>query len=168
MQKGHHIISVFTRLRSRLLSVARDVVGNDDDADDVLQDAFVKLWLRQDAFVDIRQAELFSVATVRNLSIDRVRHRQVRRFVAIEDDVAVDGGDEQYLQTFDEVNSIVQHELTDVQRAIVEMRELQGAEYEDIARELSMKPAAVRMQLSRARKRVREIYRQKNEHHENE
>ena len=39
------------------------------------------------------------------------------------------------------------------------MREIEEMEFEDIAKRLGMQPAAVRVELSRARKRVREIYR---------
>jgi len=54
-------------------------------------------------------------------------------------------------------------ELSTNQRAIIDMRELQGMEFDDIAARLGMQPATVRVELSRARKRVREIYRNRKE-----
>ena len=67
---------------------------------------------------------------------------------------------------YDEVNDIVQNELTSTQRAIIEMRELQGMDYDEIAHHLGMRPTAVRVQLSRARKRVRDTYRTNHNRHE--
>ena len=75
-QCDEHILTrVFTRLRTRLLGVAQGVVGNDDDAADVLQDAFVRLWLHRDELTDDNQAARMTMTAVRNASIDRVRRR---------------------------------------------------------------------------------------------
>lgn len=54
---------------------------------------------------------------------------------------------------------IIDNDLSANQRAIIDMREVQGMEFDDIATRLGMQPATVRVELSRARKRVREIYR---------
>jgi RNA polymerase sigma-70 factor (ECF subfamily) len=48
-----------------------------------------------------------------------------------------------------------------VQQQIIEDKEYKGKTIEDIATALGMQPSAVKMQLSRARKKVREIYKQR-------
>ena len=56
------------------------------------------------------------------------------------------------------VEQLVQDELSDVQKYIIRRHEYEGAKLEVIAYELGMNPPAVRMQLSRARKTIRERY----------
>ena len=56
------------------------------------------------------------------------------------------------------VKKIVESKLTETQRLILSRREYDNMEYEEIAEELGMQPAAVRMQLSRARKTILECY----------
>ena len=169
-QCDEHILTrVFTRLRTRLLGVAQGVVGNDDDAADVLQDAFVRLWLHRDELTDDNQAARMTMAAVRNASIDRVRRRQAKHLVPMDDQQVgniTDEPDDLRQHVYDEVNDIVQNELTSTQRAIIEMRELQGMDYDEIAHHLGMRPTAVRVQLSRARKRVRDTYRTNHNRHE--
>ena len=169
-QRDEHILTrVFTRLRSRLLGVAHGVVGNDDDAADVLQDAFVRLWLHRDELTDDNQVTLMTMTTVRNAGIDRVRRRQAKHLVLLDErqvDDIIDEPNDVRQHVYDEVNDIVQNELTSTQRAIIEMRELQGMDYDEIARRMGMQPTAVRVQLSRARKRVRDIYRTNHNRHE--
>ena len=59
-------------------------------------------------------------------------------------------------QAYTLLHRIIETELTQTQRYILEEKEYGGRTLEDIAKELGMEPAAVRMQLSRARKTLRD------------
>lgn len=59
---------------------------------------------------------------------------------------------------FRKVESLMDSELTELQKTIIRRHEYQGAPLNKIAKELSMQPAAVRMQISRARKTLRKIF----------
>ena len=105
------------------------------------------------------------MTTVRNTSIDVARHNSRHSAIPIEqavDDVAaVDDADRAL--AYDQVRAIIDKDLTAKQRAIIEMREVKGMEYDEIAARLGLQAANVRVELSRARKRVREIYRNTTE-----
>ena len=58
-------------------------------------------------------------------------------------------------RTYNELKRKIDSELTSTQKYILEEKEYGGRTLEEIARELKMEPAAVRMQLSRARKTLR-------------
>ena len=58
-------------------------------------------------------------------------------------------------RVYDELKRKIDSELTSTQKYILEEKEFGGRTLEEIARELKMEPAAVRMQLSRARKTLR-------------
>ena len=58
-------------------------------------------------------------------------------------------------RVYDELKRKIDSELTSTQKYILEEKEFGGRILEEIARELKMEPAAVRMQLSRARKTLR-------------
>ena len=58
-------------------------------------------------------------------------------------------------RVYDELKRKIDSELTSTQKYILEEKEYGGRTLEEIARELKMEPAAVRMQLSRARKTLR-------------
>lgn len=59
-------------------------------------------------------------------------------------------------RTFDELKRKIDRELTSTQKYILEEKEYGGRTLEEIARELKMEPVAVRMQLSRARKKLKD------------
>ena len=57
--------------------------------------------------------------------------------------------------------AIIDTRLTDSQRRVLVMRDFEGRGFDEIAETLGISPESARMQLSRARKAVRECYRQR-------
>ncbi len=157
------ILNVFGRLRGRLETMAQRITGNTSDADDVLQDAFVNLWQRRYSINNQQAAEGMSVITVRNASIDAVRRARVRQASSIDDvQVAADEpSTNASMQVYQQVQEIIEKELSPEQRAIVQLHEIEGKSHDEIATQLDLTPVNVRVQLSRARKKIREIYRKR-------
>ena len=60
---------------------------------------------------------------------------------------------------YNRVKAIIDNELTELQRRIIELKEIEGVEIVEISRRQQMTESAVRMNLSRARNRIRECYR---------
>jgi len=162
------LTSTFLKLRNRLWNTARHITGNDDDAADVLQEAFCRLWQHGRQPGTAGEAEGMTVTTVRNVSIDTVRQRAAHPRVPLQHH-DVDTADseppswQERERQYQRVNDIIDSQLTSVQRQVVRMRELEGRSFDDIASTLGMTPSAVRVQLSRARKIVRSCYRRKED-----
>lgn len=165
MKQPDRITIAFTTLREQMLSLAGRITGNRDDAADAVQDAFVKLWQQQKRYGTSSHASGAGMTAVRNTSIDLARRNRRRNDVPVEqiaDDITTIT-DEDRTIVYQQVRAIIDKELSANQRAIIDMREIQGMEFDDIAARLGMQPATVRVELSRARKRVREIYRNRKE-----
>jgi len=165
MKQPDRITSAFTVLREQMLSLAERITGNRDDAADAVQDAFVKLWLQQGRYRSTRHARGAGIISVRNASIDLVRHSSQHSDVPIDQvaDTIEQTDDDERETAYRQVRAIIDDELTTKQRSIIDMREIEGLDFDTIATRMGMQAAAVRVELSRARKRVREIYRQRKE-----
>ena len=165
MKQPDRITSAFTTLREQMLTLAERITGNRDDAADAVQDAFVKLWQRRGRFECASHASGAGMMTVRTTSIDIARRNSHRTDVPIDQtaDVAEDTTNEERMQAYQQVRHIIDNELTSRQRTIIDLREVEGLEFEDIAARLDIQPANVRVELSRARKRVRDLYRSRKE-----
>lgn len=161
MAQPDRITNAFTTLREQMLSLAERITGNRDDAADAVQDAFVKLWQQRGRYETTSHAQGAGMMTVRTTSIDMARRNNRQTDVPIEqaDDTIDEVTDNERSLAYQQVRLIIDNDLSHNQRAIIDMREMQGMEFEDIASRLGMQPATVRVELSRARKRVREIYR---------
>ena len=150
------LTETYQRIRQRLRAGAGKMLSDAEAADDALQDAFVRLWGRYQVRSE-REAEALLTRTVRNVSIDQLRKRKTVPLMA---DLPEEVGENREA-LFRRVEEMVDTELTDLQKLIVRRHEYESVTLERIAEELGMQPPAVRMQLSRARKTIREQYRKR-------
>lgn len=160
MTQTDRITNAFTALREQMLSLAERITGNRDDAADAVQDAFVKLWQQRGRYETTSHAQGAGMITVRTTSIDMARRNSHRADVTI-DQVAEpieEVSENDRSLAYRQVRYIIDNDLTPKQRTIIDLREMQGLEFDEIANRLDMTAANVRVELSRARKRVREIY----------
>ena len=156
--KEEVLLPAFQRLQRGLRRLASSMVG-ESAADDALQDAFIRLWTRRTTLRSEDEASRLLTTTVKHLSIDHLRHQQREACVSLD---VTDGAEEDAPDVesrFQAVERIVASELSPLQRDILRRHDYEGEDYDTIAQSLQMHPAAVRMQLSRARRTIREIYR---------
>lgn len=162
--KEELLTSVFMRIKGRLQMTARRIVS-DEAVDDALQDAFVRLWSRRSDFDSATAVEGVAVTTVRNICIDTLRRDAVRRHDDIDDNpsaaaVTDDYGDDRQerRELYGEVTELIDKELSERDRRILYLRDRDGWEMDDIALEMGISEANVRVILSRSRKIIRQIY----------
>jgi RNA polymerase sigma-70 factor (ECF subfamily) len=155
------LTTVFTRLRNKFLNMALAILPSEDDAADALQDAFCKLWPRRDTINDEAKAEALTGITLRNICIDKRRKRELSTVPLDEEHDTIDSGTtyNEREETYKRVKEIIDNELTELQRKIVEQKDIEGYSIEEIAKRQNMTESAVRMNLSRARNKIRECYR---------
>ncbi|MBR4756581.1 MAG: sigma-70 family RNA polymerase sigma factor [Bacteroidales bacterium] len=133
-------------------------------AEDALQEAFCRLWGRKYKVASLREAVGLLSRTGKNIEIDE--YRKSRRVVKVGIDRAEaerSPGETEALERealFRKVEDSVEKDLSPMQKEIIRMHEYEGRTFEDIAAVLGMQPAAVRMQASRARKLLRDKFRE--------
>ena len=147
------------RIRKRLMRMTVKMLGDDDLAQDILQDAFCSLWSNYKDVDNAGDAERIAFKVVKNKSISRWRHES--KSVSIENEGIAELAESDTTDSRELANiiwSIVEDKLSPLQRDIMVRYEQQGQSAEEIAAELGKSIDAVRMNLSRARKTIREIY----------
>lgn len=159
------LTSAFTGLSGRLRRLALRLLPAGEDADDVLQEAFCRLWPKAGELANMQQAEGAVTVTIRNLCIDTLRRRAAApqavgtdALLRERDSRPVADVELELREQFEAVERIIESSLTPAQRRVLRLRELEGLDAAQIAAREGVSPEAVRMQLSRARKAVRECY----------
>jgi len=146
--------------RPRLVSMARRLLGNADDADDTVQDVLFRLWQMLDQ-LHPPVAPLARVLT-RNFCINK--KRRCRPTVSLSGtDIAEDNdaADER----FERIIGIID-ELPDLQQTILRLRHMEGMEMREIAQLIGSNEPAIRKALSRARQTLRLQYIKQYEQHQ--
>ena len=160
--KKELLTSVYKKMRSRLIARARSVVISDDEARDVIQEAFCNLWAHHTRLEHESQAEALFMTTVRNLSIDVIRRDNAKKTSPLEENIdAPDTNNtdaENRMETYRQVERIAKSHLSERDRAILFRRDRDEWSFEDIAEEYGTTPANVRVIVARARKTIRKIY----------
>ncbi len=155
--KTDNLTSSFLALRGKLHRSALAFLKNDEDAKDAMQDTFFKLWSNGGVETEAEaRNKLFAV--LRNICIDKLRKPKALPLdVANDDRMEVNSAS---FEDMDKYESLLTAGLTDVQRQIYFHVTHRGLEYEAIAETLNMAVEAVRMNMSRARKKIRDNYKQ--------
>ena len=161
------LTTVFTSLRKNFLKQAQRILASEEDAEDVVQDAFCKLWRSDYTLKTTNEAEALARTTIRNLSLDELRKQEVRpqfSFDTERDTVLQRSALEEIeiRERFEQVETIIEAELSPSERRVMHLKEYEGHSFEEIAEMMNLTEAAVRMKLSRARKRIRTVYQEQN------
>ena len=142
-------------VRPTLQSVAREILGSDEEAEDVVQDAMLRLWQRRDE--PIRNVRGFARVVVRNLSLSKVRQRRVTVDIARADIANDDESESAKNEQIDRMMKLVDA-LPTMQQTVLRMRHMQEMTMADIASLIGTSEAAVRQSLSRARRSIIEQF----------
>lgn len=153
----------FEKLKNNLLHITERLLRNKEDASDAVQETFCRLWPIKDRIKSEQEATAMTIRTAKNICIDKIRHDSLIRFHDLEvcesQTTTQSAQDElENKETFLLISQIIEENLSELQKTIFEMKDINGLEVDDIARKLQMQPAAIRMNLSRARKEIRTQY----------
>lgn len=157
--KQHLLATIARHLRPRVIADARRHDLGGEDADDLLQEAFCRLWERRGEYADAAHAEGAMVLTVRRLMADTLRRRQVRRALPIDEvDIPDTTAEAEADERLSRIIRIIDTRLSERERTALMMREQRDMEYDEIADELGITVENARIIISRTRRKVRDIY----------
>lgn len=141
------------KVRPRLLLVARRYLG-DDDAEDVVQDALLRLW--QMVGEVRRPMDALASVLTRNLCISQLRRQRCPSGLS-EENITSEDSDYADDERLSRMLAIIET-LPSLQQTILRLRHIDGMEMKDIATLIGSNEVAIRKALSRARQTVRIQY----------
>ena len=155
---------VWLPLSGTFYRAAWSVLGNEADARDAVQDAYVRLWNSRDKLDDVRNPSSFGVAMVKNISLDMMRRKAVRQGPDVEDaakDTPSGQDADQPAISKETAESLYRAMdlLSRQDRELVRLRFFEDMEYDDISRRTGLNPVNVRVRISRARQKIKQLMR---------
>jgi len=148
-------------LQKRLLLYSRSFLQNPEDAEDIVQEVMMKLWCMRKELDKYDSIPALAVQITKNLCLNRIKalHRKAEsldHFTFVSDTHTPDAR----LEQKDDVSHVMKiiDRLPELQQNILRMKHIDGFEIEEIAGITGSKPEAIRMNLSRARKKVKEQF----------
>ena len=152
-------------LKNKLFRLALRITLNREEAEDVVQDTLIRVWNTRDKWQQLDNIEAYSLTIARNLSLDHIK-RQDNNNSSLEDE-EIERSDqnntpsEQMIQK-DKLNIVkrIIGELPEKQRSCMQLRDIEGKTYKEIADILNISEEQVKVSIFRARQSVKQRFQQ--------
>lgn len=153
-------------LRERLLQISSRLTEDRADAEDIVQEVLLRLWNIRDRLDAYHSVEALAVQVTKNLSLDRLRTR--KRPEGEVELLVLDSNAKNPAEQLEERDSAacirrLIDRLPPLQQTIIRMKDVEGYEIAEIAGITGTTPEAIRVNLSRGRKKIREQFLQLNQ-----
>lgn len=145
--------------QDKVFRLAKRLLVSTEEAQDATQDVLLKLWNKNKELNRFDNLEAFAMTVTKNHCLDRLKSKQAGVLTLVHSNYT-DGNTtvEEKLEQQDSVSIVekLMSRLPEQQRMIVQLRDVEGYEFEEIASMLDMNETAIRVSLSRARKVLRD------------
>jgi RNA polymerase sigma factor (sigma-70 family) len=152
-------LQIVMPFKDKVFRLAKRLLVSVEEAEDATQEILLKLWSNKGRMDNYRNVEAFTMTMTKNYCLDRLKSKQASNLKLVHSNYQdertslqkeVEARDSVFL-----MHSIME-KLPQQQKMVLQLRDIEQYEYEEIAKMLDMKPTAIRVALSRARKTVRE------------
>jgi RNA polymerase sigma-70 factor (ECF subfamily) len=145
-----------------LYRVAYQLTGNAQDAEDLLQDLYLKLWQKRDDLPDEAMKEAYLATMIRNLFIDqrRLKHVDASAELKNEDGPPDERSLDRQIDARDEVRQMegLISELSERDAKIIQMHLVDDCSYEEIERDTGLSQGNIRIIVMRTKKKLKQQF----------
>ncbi len=153
-------------MKDKLFRLALRITFDRAEAEDIVQDTLIRVWDKRDEWSQMDSVEAYCLTITRNLAIDRSQKKEAQNVeLTLETQEMPDASVPDRQMERDEQLSIVHrliNELPEKQRSIVQLRDIEGKSYKEIAEVLGLTEEQVKVNLFRARQRIKTKYNEIN------
>lgn len=149
---------IWLPLADRFYRVAYHLLESQADAEDVVQELYLKLLSIHGKIPDVRDPAAYGITLLRNMCIDRIRCREARRTEQLQEYMPDElSGPEKETIDKDALRRIVEEigRLPEKQARVMTLKVLEGLEYDEISMKTGLSQVHVRVLISIARKTLR-------------
>ena len=147
----------YLSLAETLYRVAFYLLESESEAEDAVQELYLKLWDTRDRLDEVRSPKAYSIQLLKNLCLNRIRNALHLTFQASLPEPETAPPQDDALDARRRLDQVLAgiKSLPDRQREILLLRTMEGLSYPEIARRTGMNPPTLRVLLARARKTLK-------------
>ena len=151
---------LFRETYDQAYRLARRMAQDGDLAKDIIQEVHIKCWKNRDALESAQSPKAWILRVTRNLAIDKIRQRRPvnslddHAYAAPSGEIQPDRAAE--VEHMMEILKQLIETLPEKQRIVFHLREIEGLQYKEIAQVIDVTVDEIKVNLFRARKKIRE------------
>jgi RNA polymerase sigma-70 factor (ECF subfamily) len=159
MNQNEFINSIMP-FKDKLFRLAKRLLVSTEEAEDATQEVLLKLWNKNENLVNYNSIEAFAMTMTKNYCLDQLKSKRAGNLKLVHDNY--NDREPSLLKKLEDKDSLdwvekIINQLPEQQRMIIQMRDIEQYEFEEIAKILDMNETAIRVALSRGRKTIREF-----------
>ena len=148
-------------VKNKLYRFALRMLGNEDDAKDVIQEVFIRVWNGRERMDEVQNMEAWCMRIVKNLSLDKLRSNQRRGTQSLDESFDIQHSEvtpdvkTELGESMQNVSQLIAA-LPEKQRQVIHLRDVEGYTYNEICDIMEIDMNQVKVNLFRARNAIRE------------
>lgn len=156
----NEFVTLITPFKDKLFRLAKRLLVSTEEAEDATQEVLVKLWTKNEGLDAYNSVEALAMTMTKNYCLDQLKSKRAGNLQIVHTNFTDrEPSLQQKLEDSDSLSWVekIIEQLPEQQKLIIQMRDIEQYEFEEIAKILDMNETAIRVALSRARKTIREF-----------
>jgi len=153
-------VTLVIPFKDKVFRLAKRLLVSTEEAQDATQEVMVKLWAKNEVLEQYNSVEALAMTMTKNYCLDQLKSKRAGNLKIVHTNFTDRTPSlQQQLEDTDSLSWVekIINQLPEQQKLIVQMRDVEQYEFEEIAKILGMNETAIRVALSRARKTIRDF-----------
>ncbi|MCF7561393.1 sigma-70 family RNA polymerase sigma factor [Sabulilitoribacter multivorans] len=152
-------LNIVMPFKDKVFRLAKRLLVSTEEAEDATQEVLLKLWNNKKKIQEYKNVEAFSMTMTKNFCFDKLKSKQAQNLKIVHSNYEDNNTSlQKQIEISDSVSWVAKiiEDLPEQQKLIIQLRDIEEYDLDEIAKMLDMNNTAVRVNLSRARKTIRE------------
>jgi RNA polymerase sigma-70 factor (ECF subfamily) len=152
-------LNVVMPFKDKVFRLAKRLLVSREEAEDATQEVLLKLWNNKAKIESYKNVEAFSMTMTKNFCLDKLKSKQAQNLKIVHSNYQDHNVSlQKQVELNDSLDWVgrIMEDLPEQQKMVIQLRDIEQYDYDEIAKMLDMNNTAVRVALSRARKTIRE------------
>ncbi|GGG59444.1 RNA polymerase sigma factor [Bizionia arctica] len=152
-------LNIVMPFKDKVFRLAKRLLVSREEAEDATQEILLKLWNNKTKIGEYKNVEAFSMTMTKNFCLDKLKSKHAQNLKIVHSNYQDHNTSlQKQIELNDSVNWVAKiiENLPEQQKMVIQLRDIEQYDLDEIAKMLDMNNTAVRVALSRARKSIRE------------
>jgi len=152
-------IEIINPFKDKIFRLAKRLLTSTEEAEDATQEVMVKLWNKKENLNQYNSVEALAMTMTKNYCLDQLKSKRAENLKIVHNNFTDrEAGLDKKLEDADSLEWVekIMSQLPEQQQILIQLRDVEQYEFDEIAKIVDMNETAIRVALSRARKKIRE------------
>jgi RNA polymerase sigma factor (sigma-70 family) len=152
-------IEIINPFKDKIFRLAKRLLTSTEEAEDATQEVMVKLWNKKENLNQYNSVEALAMTMTKNYCLDQLKSKRAENLKIVHNNFTDrEAGLDKKLEDADSLEWVekIMNQLPEQQQILIQLRDVEQYEFDEIAKIVDMNETAIRVALSRARKKIRE------------